>query len=286
MNLMIKTLCITTLLLSGCDEVANTNFGEGKVSVSIKDAPVDGSTQVVLTLTGIELKPYNGNAVTIDFDTPILIDLLDYQGATSKLLVDSKTVTGGSYSWLRLKVDESNSYLVNGISPGTHPLTIPSGSETGLKLVSGFTVPQDGSIALTVDFDLRHSIVESGGDYKLKPVLRLIENDKAGHINGTIPSSMVRATGCGTSAVYLYEGSNVTADDLDGKDADPIDSSLVKPNGSTHEYEFGFHEAGNYTIAFTCQANLDNSETDDATVTFSNTANVTVTAGATTTHNF
>lgn len=289
MKPMIKTLCITTLLLSGCEDVANTNFGSGTISVGINDAPVDGASAIVINFTGIELKPYSGNAVTIDFATPRSIDLLQLQGDNTVLLLDTETVTGGTYNWIRLKVDESASYLVN--NTGTHGLTIPSGSETGLKLVSGFTVPQDGALALTIDFDLRKSVLEppqAGGDYKLKPTLRLVQNDESGHVSGTVPSALVNASGCGTAAVYLFEGRNVTADDLDGTAPEPVDSSLIKLNNNSGEYEYkiGFLDVGNYTIAFTCHANLDNPETDDSSVTFSDTANVTVTAGATTTHNF
>lgn len=289
---IIKALCaaaLATLLLSGCEEAANTNFGTGTISVGIKDAPVDGALAVVVSFTGIELRTYSGETVTINFATPRTLDLLTLQGTTTSLLLDGETVTGGKYNWLRLKVDESASYLTN--STGRHDLTIPSGSESGLKVVNGFTVPQDGTVALTIDFDLRKSVLEpaqSGGAYKLKPTLRLVQNDKTGHISGTVPNTVVNASGCGTSAIYLFEGSNVTVDDLDGTGADPIDSARVKLNNSngTYVYEFGFLNAGSYTIAFTCKANLDNPETDDASVAFSSPVNVTVTAGATTAHNF
>lgn len=284
---IIKIACaatLATLLLSGCEDPVNTNFGTGTLSIAIKDAPVDSATQVVLAFSGIELRTYSGETSTIDIDPPLLINLLKYQGTTTRLLVDKKIVTGGTYSWIRLIVDESNSYLLNGI--GTHPLTIPDAYKENLRVDSSFTVPQDGAMEVTLDFDLRNSIVESGGDYTLKPSLRLAENAKSGHISGTIPNSLVLAAGCGSSAVYLFEGSGVAADDLDGSAAEPIDSSLVTPDGSTHKYELGFHAAGDYTIAFTCKANLDNPESSDAAVTFSNPDDVTVTAGATTTYNF
>lgn len=288
----IQTLCaaaLTALLLSGCEEAVDTNFGTGKVSIGIKDAPIDGAMAVVVSFTGIELKAYSGETITRTFTTPRTIDLLTLQGAKTSLLLDGETVTGGKYDWLRLKVDLSTSYLTN--SSGRHNLTIPSGGESGLKVINGFTVPQDGSLALTIDFDLRKSILEpsqTGGAYRLKPVLRLVQNDKTGHIKGTVPNSRVNGSGCGTAAVYLFEGSNIIADDLDGILADPSDSSLVKLNNSSgnYEYELGFLNAGSYTLAFTCKANLDNPENNDTGVIFSGTTNVTVTAGATTSYNF
>ena len=292
MKQIIKTLsgvALTAALLSGCEDPVNTNFGTGTVSIGIKDAPVDGASAVVVSVTGIELKPYSGNAITINFNTPRNIDLLQLQGTNTTLLLDKASVTGGTYNWIRLKVNESASYLTN--STGQHNLTIPSGNETGLKVVNNFVVPQDGTIALTIDFDLRRSVLEPaqvGGAYQLKPTLRLVQNDKSGHIGGTVANTLVNATGCGTSAVYLFEGSGVSPDDLDGSGADPIGSSLVKLNNSSgnYEYKIGFLDTDNYTIAFTCKANLDNPETDDTSVTFSGTANITVTAGVTATRNF
>ena len=290
MNNFFKMVCITTpLLLGGCLGDTNSDLGTGTVSVSIKDGPVDSASAVEVTFTGIELKPYSGSPITVTFDTPKTIDLLQQQGTNSVTLLDSNVVTGGTYSWVRLIVDQSASYLVN--STGTHNLTIPSGDETGLKINDSFTVPKDGTVSVTIDFDLRKSVLEpatGSTDYKLKPVLHLVQNDKSGNVSGTVSSTLVHGSGCGSSAVYLFEGSGVTADDVDGIDPDPYGSSLVKLNNTSgnYEYEIGYVPAGDYTIAFTCLANLDDPETNDSSVIFSGTTNVTVTAGNTTTQNF
>jgi hypothetical protein len=78
--------------------------------------------------------------------------------------------------------DPSNSYIV--FSDGTmHGLQVPSGSETGLKLVSGFTVPASGVVDYTIDFDLRQAIICPAGQSPacvLKPVERLIDNTAVG----------------------------------------------------------------------------------------------------------
>jgi hypothetical protein len=53
--------------------------------------------------------------------------------------------------------DPSNSYVT--LSDGTmHGLQVPSGSENGYKLVSGFTVPSGGVVDYTIDFDLRKDV--------------------------------------------------------------------------------------------------------------------------------
>ncbi|MDP4263584.1 MAG: DUF4382 domain-containing protein [Bacteroidota bacterium] len=55
----------------------------------------------------------------------------------------------------------------------TYPLTIPSGSESGLKIK--LAKPLHATLdSLVIDFDAALSILQTGnGDYKLKPVLRI-----------------------------------------------------------------------------------------------------------------
>lgn len=278
-------------LLAGCDETPITNVGGGTLSLAIVDTPVDGASKVEITLDSIELKPYAAEVITYTFDPPRTINLLNYQGSNALALISNETVVGGKYSWVRLNIDDAKSYVYVG-SP-RYNLTFPDAdAENRTRINDSFTLEQDGTIAVTIDFDLRRSILEPqtvGGDYRLVPVLRLVDNSKTGTIQGTIPDATVNANGCtGFPAVYLFEGESVTADDIDGADAEPYASSFLTLNTTSgdYDYELGFIPAGSYTIAFTCKANLDDPEVDDASVTFSGTTNVTVSAGITTTHDF
>jgi hypothetical protein len=73
------------------------------------------------------------------------------------------TLSGAAdYGQIRLLVnadgDPSNSYII--LADGSmHGLLVPSGAQTGLKLVSGFSVPSSGVVDYTIDFDLRQAIV-------------------------------------------------------------------------------------------------------------------------------
>ena len=70
----------------------------------------------------------------------------------------------------------NNSY-VQMADGSVHGLLVPSGAETGLKLVSGFTVPSSGVVDYTVDFDLRKAITCPPGQAPaciLKPAERLV----------------------------------------------------------------------------------------------------------------
>ncbi len=78
----------------------------------------------------------------------------------------------------------SQRFAANG-SPDA-PLFVPSGAQTGYKAVGGLTVPADGSVSATADFDVRKAVVDAGSYYKLKPTIRLLTDGTTGRIAGAI----------------------------------------------------------------------------------------------------
>ena len=292
---------VSAFILSACgggssDGSSDATSGSGTLSLNITDAPIDSADKVVVTFSGVSIKPQSGAAFDIELvdgnGNPMVksIDLLSQQGPSSEPILINHTLDAGHYNWMRLKVvasqNSTDSYIVldNG---SQHPLYIPSGDETGLKLNRGFDVTDGGAVTFTIDFDLRKSVVEPGNNsqaYKLKPSLRMVNNNNVGHISGLIGSVSINDANCiGTDyAVYVFSGENVVPDDVDGNAVEPISTALVS---DTFEYAVGFLEQGSYTLAFTCQAGDDNSETDDV-INFIGIDNVTVTAGTTTTYNF
>lgn len=284
-----------SMLLTACGS-DSSGSGSGSLSLNVTDAPVDSAAKVVVTFSGVSIKPENASAYDIDFvdinGNPMVksIDLLAQQGVNSEPLLVDHTMDAGHYNWMRLKVIASqlstDSYIE--LDDGSqHPLYVPSGDETGLKLNQGFDITDGGAVTYTIDFDLRKSVLSPNKNsqaYKLKPTLRIVSNDNVGHISGFVGSVSLGDVSCTDTgyAVYVFAGDNITPDDIDGIDADPVSTSLLS---DSYEYAVGFLDAGIYTIAFTCQANDDVSETDDV-ISFIGTDSVTVTAGATTIHNF
>ena len=84
----------------------------------------------------------------------------------------------------------------------------------------------------------------------------------------------------------MYEGSDVTADDV-GSTTEPVASGLVEMSDTTGEFEYrvAFLTTGDYTVAFTCDANDDAADSDDD-ITFEAQQNVTVEIDQTTTVDF
>ena len=279
----------TLALLQGCGD---GHGGTGKLSLAVTDAPVDGATAVVVQFTGVEVKEEGGDTHVFDFAIPRQINLMALTGHDSELLLDGVVVPSGRYEWVRLKVNAEEDGIADSyidLDDGSrHELEVPSGAETGLKLHGGFGVPNGGASSFTMDFDLRKSVHEpmnAGDSFKLRPTLRIVDNSRIGAIAGTVQGALV-VPSC-APAVYVFAGSGVTPDDVDAIAPEPVSSAMPQLNAGTGNYDYtvGFLAEGDYTVSFTCNADLDNPETDD-TLVFAGTQNAAVTAEQTTTVNF
>jgi hypothetical protein len=83
-----------------------------------------------------------------------------------------------------------------------------------------------------------------------------------GSVNGTSLSN--ECGGNESRAVYIFEGNDATIDD-EGSANSPVASSLINydQESTNYSYEIGFIDAGGYTLALTCTADLDGPELDD-----------------------
>lgn len=291
-------LLVAAICLSGCESGGNAGSPAtslaptsttGFVSINITDAPVDSAHKVCVVFDSAEFKHADDTVADqlVEFDTPLSIDLLALQGTNSAELLGETELPAGQYNWIRLGVIAGRdlptiqdadplgpdcvtegSYIVleDGI---VHNLYVPSGNQSGLKLNHGFNLPAGGNADFTIDFDLRKSIGAPPGqapDYRLSPTLRIIENDMAGTLSGSVDATLATAVDC-IPVVYVYEG-DVVPDDIDGDEPDPITSAMVATDdgGATWHYTVGFLTANQpYTAAFTCDADIAE---DDEILTF------------------
>lgn len=292
MKLKLLTLSIlSSLVIAGCggpaseDASGRSGVPNGALTLSITDAAVDNAAEVWVQFSAIELKPADGPSITYTFDTPLSVNLLSLQGGLSQDLFNSIVIPSGEYNWIRLAVNTSgdlDSYIK--LDDGSeHELTIPGGSQSGLKINDGFIVDAGSETAMTIDFDLRKSVVEAAGSYRLKPVLRLVNNDDVGSISGSIDAALTTGVDCSDAdpetgnAVYVFAGADAVVDDIGGQLSEPVTTALMTLNTETglYDYEVGFLPQDNYTVAYTCMADLDNPEDDDAII-FQSTVNVSV----------
>ncbi len=274
------------------------------LNLGITDGPVTSASSVVVSFTGVELQPSGGGkAITFNFSSPETIDLLNEQNGNEASLLSGVAVPAGNYAWIRLLLNvASNGTVANSyidINGAQYPLVIPSGAQTGLKLVQGFTMTANQVANFTIDFMLQQSItappgLTSGGgtqDYLLKPALRLVNNVQAGTIAGTVALSSLQSnsaclagdSGSGplpNAQVYIFSGSVTPSSSL----TPVVEPEIALSSSGSYTYDQPFLLAGDYTLAVACTST---SSTGSTSVVFVPAAGVTgtVTANQTTTVN-
>jgi len=201
---VLKRFCVylTTLVflvfIAGCDssspDIENPppSLEATTLVLGITDAPIDDAKSVVITVTSIEISKdgegweeyFNSNN---EGEEEKKIDLLEYSKG-KVFLFDGQEFNAGEYGQIRLYLSEDpEKNTITLLDDTIHNLDINSGiRNNGVKLVSGFEIKEGVTTSLTIDFDVRKSIVvktpNTDPTYSLKPTLKLITNDVAGNI--------------------------------------------------------------------------------------------------------
>jgi len=163
---LISTVVVITLFSCSKENSSKSTT----VKVRLTDNPVLAD-EVNVDIQQVRVK-YSEDSISgwADLDTYAgVYDLLGLQNGVDTLLAVG-VIPSDEVKEIRFVLGSNNSIKVNGI---VYPLTIPSGSESGLKLKIDKRL--NGSLdSLLIDFDAALSIHQIGtGDYKLKPVLKL-----------------------------------------------------------------------------------------------------------------
>ena len=297
-QLRLLALLIMSLVLSACGGGSSNGSGSGTLSVSLTDSPVVGADKVVIYFTSVQVHEADGSTTDVNVIDPVTktagrsVDLLQLQGTKSLVLFD-KELPAGNYDWMRLQVDFDPGKTYIQIGGKQYALNCTSCQNNGYKLNRSFKVNDAAVMAYSVDFDLTKSITLANGIYHLRPTLRVVETAASGNLSGSVDSTLISSLGGETGcAVYVYDGSNVLANDiylpegsaLPFEHHNPVATAMM--DATTHQYTVGYLAAGDYTAALTCDAENDNASTQDPGVTFHGTANITIQSGQTTTHDF
>ena len=277
---------LLVILLSGCDK--------GTLTLSIADAPIDGATQVVVKFTGVDVLDTDGKTHSFTLSPVVAPNLLSTSGQ-STLLLSKVTLPVGDYKSIKFQVSAGTTGQdshINLNDGSVHALELLDRNASGLIVPVAFHVTRQQDTALTVDFDLRKSVLNPDAStadpsYLLKPAIRIVENDLEGALTGTASATLLSASDCsGTvqvAAVYVYSGSGVTPDDVGGTGAQPVTSAIIP--ASTLRFTAAFLNPGTYTAWLTCEASRDDPIVDDG-ITFLQKQEFTVTAGETATITF
>ncbi len=261
LSMLLTATVATAVLVAGCGWGSGSSVGTGTMNLSITDAPIDADnvTGVYITVQSVQYHRNGQWAAMEGFDGPKVYNLLELTNGESALL-GSLSLPAGEYTQIRFMLDVPEEGVASLPSnPGSYiaysdkdddPLFIPSGAQTGYKVTADepFTVPENGEIDVTVDFDLRKAIVVAGGQgFLLKPVLRLVVEDQAGTISGNVTYSGELADGH-SLVVFTYEtGEYDESEPTSGENgfANAVTSTNVSEDG---EYTLAFLPAGTYDL--------------------------------------
>jgi hypothetical protein len=233
------------LSLAACGGGGDGSAPTGTLQLSVTDAPACYE-HVMVNVAKVRVHP-SADASTSDNDgewkeivpanAPVLIDLVNLTNGQLQDL-GSASVPAGSYHQMRLVLAGTG----NSVTPvgGTaQALTTPSGQQSGLKINADFTVTENQTSDLLMDFDACKSVVlASNGKYILKPVVRL-SGKPAGAIQGFVSTTV--AQGTTTAALSAV---NVSAQ----QDGTVVRSTIPDATG---KFVLSYLPAGTYTLVIT-----------------------------------
>ncbi|HZY03504.1 MAG TPA: DUF4382 domain-containing protein [Anaeromyxobacteraceae bacterium] len=187
--------------------------GTGTINVRLVDGPITGYQQINVNIQKVEILG-EGGWITLG-EPNQTFDLLSLTGGVSATLVEGKTIPAGHYGQMRLVLGPGNTIV---LADGTvADLTVPSGMQSGIKLLTSFDVQPGTTRDVVIDFVAAHSVqvVEAGNSskYLLRPTIHVVTDFLAtGSISGRFSDS---------SGAPLA-GAEVTAQVLDGTGAPAV----------------------------------------------------------------
>lgn len=178
------------IFLSGCQKIeeykkynkdGSSSKDKTNYYVRLTDAPGD-FTQVNIDIQSVFVKTNGGKDIKLNVN-PGIYNLLNFQNG-----VDTLIASGGleptTISQIRLILGNQNTVMVDSV---LYSLSVPSGSQSGLKLQVHHELQAGVDYHVLLDFVANQSIVKTGnGKYMLKPVIRTIDSAISGSIKGII----------------------------------------------------------------------------------------------------
>jgi len=203
---------VALLALVGCSAVP-TSTTSGTVRIRMTDAPgLYDAVNLVVNQVAIhrglpDSLEEDGASDSVGgweilSDRAATYDLMKLRNGLFVTLAEG-LAPAGHYTQIRLRLGVGSNVVVDGV---TYPITVPSGLQSGYKLVGGFDVPASRLVELALDFDAARSIHQTGsGAYVLKPTCRVMPMYDVGAIAGTLVPDSTAAW------VYAIAGADTIA---------------------------------------------------------------------------
>ena len=212
------------VFLSCSDGGGSSGGGTGSLSLGLTDASTNEYQAVYITidevqvhLGGNENSPNHWQTVEM-YDSPLTVNLLELvNGVREELGIADLPV--GHYTQMRLIIGDTpedlnlpyaNFVIDTSNPPITYELKVPSGSQTGEKIVGGFEINENKTTELILDIDACRSVVKSAGNsdkWLLKPTIKVAYPDLYGIINGRVTDSVTNGIEGVTVSAQFFDDS-------------------------------------------------------------------------------
>lgn len=234
-------ILMSMFMLAGCGGGGSDSVGStGTLSMALTDATTDDYKAVYVSIDRIdvhpgdeEIDPEVWTRVTAPGETYNLLDLVN--GVFAEL--GQGILATGTYGQMRLIIgdtaEEENNVLgaphpyanyVIDMDDVAHELKVPSGPQTGIKIIHGFEIFPGQMTELMLDFDASRSVVKAGssGQYLLKPTIKILEVINTADIFGIVteentdpavpvPGALVSAQTTNSEAVSIEDELSIEA---------------------------------------------------------------------------
>ena len=267
----VVTIAALAAIIAACSSGNDSN--QGTISVSLMDRPVDGVTELNITVTEFWIKPQgSGPAFQLDMvETPVTVNLLELTVDNPAIFIDRANIPAGTYNWLEMTVDDSNSTASHAMTDegAMREVDIDVPSDR-VRLINNFEVEPNDSVRLLFDWDVRKGLTEAVGRnlYILKPVIRVLDVEEFASVTGQISGTTVMAdeNNCNADSltdmdyvegnvIYVFEGA-VNPEEIGV--VDPYTTLEANDENIDGNYEYRASlMPGTYTIAATCQGGID-----------------------------
>lgn len=273
-NKYIKNLLIIpfiTFIFVSCnsENSANNNANnssnspnQGTLKVGLTDATTDQYQAVYITVHEILINKSDDGEESedswISVGTPHatynLLKLVN--GVRESLGIVNLEV--GHYKQMRLIVGDTADSSINifsevhpfanyviDLNGNEHQLKIPSGMQSGIKIIHGFNISKNATTELILDFNAAASVVVAGnsGQYLLKPTINILETSESSIISGLITRSSNGSVIAGAIiSAQTFDNSVINA-----KDRITIEAATI--SDSNGDYSL-FLSPGTYNLVF------------------------------------
>lgn len=166
----LKALVVSAFVIISAFYACKKDAGSTHLKVKLTDAPASYE-EVNVDLREVNIKMESDSSAWISLQTAAgIYNVLELQDGIDTLISEA-ILPAGKVKEIRLVLGSENSIKAGG---QFFPLTIPSGSESGLKIKVDKTLAS-GVDSLTIDFDAGLSVKFEQEAFRLRPVLKIVD---------------------------------------------------------------------------------------------------------------